>query len=104
MTTTTDKTYEGHKNRTHWNVARWVNNVYRLYMRMADLSRRHSPVVAARLMQRELPPRTPDGYRYSLAALTAVMRDQRAEDVLLEARDGLLRVVQPKARVTAVDA
>lgn len=74
--------YEGHKNWTHWNVALWVNNDYGLYKRMVELSRKHNAVKAARFMQRELPSRTADGARFSLVALTAVMRDQQAEDAL----------------------
>lgn len=36
----TDRTYQGHKNRNHWNVALWINNDEGLYRLAQDCIRR----------------------------------------------------------------
>ena len=67
--------YMGHKNRTHWNVSLWLSNDEGLYRLMQDAIKRHhgNKVRAARAIKDQLPTRTPDGYRYSVAAIIAAM-------------------------------
>ncbi len=77
----------GHKNRTHWNVALWIGNDESLYhAALAHIARaRHDHrtgaarpaeralALAARRLVAELPGRTPDGYRYSVTAVRAAL-------------------------------
>jgi len=77
--------YNGHKNWTHWNVALWLGNDEGLYnMAMEYRNKTHSkiggnpkpytPRRAAYALSRYLPPRTPDGARYSIVALTEAIK------------------------------
>ena len=66
--------YQGHKNKTHWNVALCVGNDEPLYREAVRLYRSTGNAgAAARLLMRDLPKKTPDGYRYSHAALRAAI-------------------------------
>lgn len=78
--TTRNQPYNGHKNWAHWNVALWLGNDEGLYHaameyrgRKTPLGKAYTPRRAAYLLQRDLPPRTPDGARYSITALTAAI-------------------------------
>ena len=66
--------YNGHKNWNQWNVALWIGNDEPLYREAVRLYRKFPTVDrAARCFQRQVPERTPDGARYSLAAIKAAM-------------------------------
>jgi hypothetical protein len=69
-----DKSYLGHRNWNHWNVALWIANDEPLYRRAVALKRVHGSKGAAIRLMTELPEQTPDGARYSLSALTAAVR------------------------------
>lgn len=67
-------TYQGHKNKAHWNVALWIGNDYSLYTLALDCIRSTSSRDAAvRAMASQLPEKTPDGHKYSLSAIRAAM-------------------------------
>lgn len=73
------KTYNGHKDWTHWNVSLWVNNdepTYRLAQACVRLLKPRRR--AAEAMLQELHARgitaTPDGARYSVTSLLHAMR------------------------------
>jgi len=67
-------TYQGHKNWNQWNVALWISNDEPLYREAVRVYRMCSTVDgAARLLQAYLPERTPDGARYSIAAVRAAL-------------------------------
>jgi hypothetical protein len=73
---TTTKTYNGFKNWTQWNVSLWINNDEGLYRMAVDACTRYKVRGAAiRALKRELTAmgldRTPDGAKYSEAALRA---------------------------------
>jgi hypothetical protein len=67
--------YNGYKNWTQWNVALWVNNDEGLYRMACRYCRLNNRADAARAMLAELAEmgvaETPDGARYSVAALRA---------------------------------
>jgi hypothetical protein len=77
--------YQGHKNWAHWNVSLYINNEYALY-RMAQLWA--TPGCGLTLEQqaagmlRELNEqgitKTPDGARYTVSSIKAVLRDINA--------------------------
>lgn len=73
--------YNGHKNWTHWNVALWLGNdesLYRMAMeykgRKTPAGKEYTPRRAAYKAQAMLPPKTPDGARYSIVALTEAIK------------------------------
>jgi hypothetical protein len=67
-------TFNGHKNWNQWNVALWIGNDEPLYREAVRLYRKFPTVAcAARHFQRQMPERTPDGARYSLAAIKAAL-------------------------------
>lgn len=74
----TTKTYNGHKNKTHWNVSLWINNDESLY-RIAQrwIAQSSTKDYAAECMYRELKANgtttTPDGFKYSTTAIRAAM-------------------------------
>ncbi len=72
------KTYNGHKNKTHWNVSLWINNDESLY-RIAQncIAQSKTKDIAAECMYRRLKANgtttTPDGFKYSTTAIRAAM-------------------------------
>ncbi len=58
--------YQGHKSRAAWNVALYLFNDEPLYREMCACVRSSKTLdrAAERLLER-LPPKTPDGYRYT---------------------------------------
>ena len=71
-------TYNGHKNWAHWNVALWIGNDEGLYRLACDaVKTTTSRKRAALKLVRYLPARTPDGARYSIAAVYAALDDWR---------------------------
>lgn len=74
--------YRGHKNWAYWNIARWLRYDAGLYYLMRDALRTsRSRDATARAILAELHAagvtHTPDGARYSLAAIRAAMRKNR---------------------------
>ncbi|MED6699264.1 hypothetical protein VWH97_05990 [Escherichia coli O157] len=74
----TTKTFNGHKNKTHWNVSLWINNdesLYRLAKEFIDANTNRND--AARHMMLFLEQigqdKTPDGFKYSTTAIRAAM-------------------------------
>jgi hypothetical protein len=74
-----DKSYNGHRNWTHWNVALWLSNDEGLY-RLALQFRRECTSLdrAAACLLSELRSggltATPDGAKYSVTAIRAALR------------------------------
>ena len=75
-------TYNGHRNKNHWNVALWIANDEPLYRSALDAIARNKTKdqAAAALFQsiktaRGPNPQTPDGYPFSVSAIRAAMRD-----------------------------
>ena len=72
--------YNGHKNRNHWNVNLWINNDERLY-RMALQAVKKAPTKdrAAIMLLRELKflglNKTPDGVPYSVSTIRGALVD-----------------------------
>ena len=67
-------TYNGHKNWNQWNVALWIGNDEPLYREAVRLYRKFPTVDrAARFFVANHPERTPDGARYSVAAVREAM-------------------------------
>lgn len=63
---------------TCWNVGLWINNNEGLYYHALDCVRSHRTMRAAvRAFRASVPGRTPDGYRYTTAAVTEALRDLR---------------------------
>ena len=73
-------TYNGHKNRTHWNVALWISNDEGLYRLAKDQIRRSRTldIAAARILE-DLHDigitHTPDGARYSKTAIRNAIKE-----------------------------
>ena len=76
--------YNGHESKTAWNVSLWLNNDESLYEAMLSCLRAanrpkssttQTRYRAARALHAELPPRTPDGCRYSVHTIHLAMRD-----------------------------
>ncbi|EON7636979.1 hypothetical protein ABV23_RS00610 [Escherichia coli] len=74
----TTKTFNGHKNKTQWNVSLWINNdesLYRLAKEFIDANTNRND--AARHMMLFLEQtgqdKTPDGFKYSTTAIRAAM-------------------------------
>ena len=71
--------YNGHKNRNHWNVSLWINNDEGLY-NMARRAVRAAPTKdrAAIMLLRELKSlglkKTPDGAPYSISTIRGALR------------------------------
>lgn len=58
--------YQGHRSKAAWNVCLYINNEEPLYRRGVELMRKlHSAKAAARVLMKELPEKTPDGFRYT---------------------------------------
>lgn len=72
------KMYNGHKNKTHWNVSLWINNDEGLYRSALDfINANTNRNDAARHMMLFLEQagqdKTPDGFKYSATAIRAAM-------------------------------
>ena len=72
------KTYNGHKNKTHWNVSLWINNDESLYRLAQDfINANANRNDAARDMMLFLEQtgqdKTPDGFKYNTTAIRAAM-------------------------------
>jgi hypothetical protein len=73
--------YQGHTNKTHWNVALWIGNdepLYRMAQSYIRIYRNNGGrKAAATAMLNDLHDNgiteTPDGYRYSASAIRAAM-------------------------------
>ena len=72
------KMYNGHKNKTHWNVSLWINNDESLYRTAKEfISYNSNRNDAARDMmlfpEQTGQDKTPDGFKYSKTAIRAAM-------------------------------
>lgn len=72
------KMYNGHKNKTYWNVSLWINNDESLYRTAKEfISYNSNRNDAARDMMLFLEQtgqdKTPDGFKYSKTAIRAAM-------------------------------
>ncbi len=70
--------YNGHKNRNHWNVALWLFNEYDLYLLMESaISITNTRDSAAKYILKGLHKQghvsTPDGVRYAYTAIRAAL-------------------------------
>jgi hypothetical protein len=68
------KSYQGHKDWNHWNVALWIGNEEPLY-RMANelVGSERTLDDAARKRLERLPAKTPDGARYTFTSVRAAL-------------------------------
>ncbi|AVZ45492.1 hypothetical protein vBEcoMRo121lw_00267 [Escherichia phage vB_EcoM-Ro121lw] len=72
------KTYNGHKNKTHWNVSLWINNdesLYRLAKEFiaANTNRNDAARDMMLFLEQTGQDKTPDGFKYSTTAIRAAM-------------------------------
>jgi hypothetical protein len=68
------KRYYGHKNWAHWSVSLWLYNDEKLYNLMLDAVRyTKTKAEATEYLLSVLPYATPDGARYSRAAVRAAL-------------------------------
>lgn len=72
------KMYNGHKNKTHWNVSLWINNDESLYRTAKEfISYNSNRNDAARdmmfFLEQAGQDKTPDGFKYSKTAIRAAM-------------------------------
>ena len=70
--------YQGHKNRNHWNVSVWINNdegLYRLALEcIADANNKQTAAKnMLEFLQEENHYKTPDGAPYSISSVRAAM-------------------------------
>lgn len=70
--------YQGHKNRTHWNVALWLFNDEGLYILVKNEVKRSDTLDIAAynilfILNESGTKNTPDGYRYSISAIRAAL-------------------------------
>ena len=73
------KTYNGHKNRNHWNVSLWINNDQTLHAMAKSFKKQFTTArYAAKVMLRHLPAKTPDGCAYSISALSKAIASLEA--------------------------
>lgn len=73
-------TYQGHKNRNHWNVSLWLFNDEGLYNLMREISRENKRLDdAVDALLALLPERTPDGVRFSKSGVRAAVKEVREE-------------------------
>lgn len=63
------KSYNGHRSWNAWNVSLWINNDEPTYNRAYDLVTSKGARIAARLLLKELPARTPDGAVYNYTSV-----------------------------------
>jgi hypothetical protein len=87
------KPYQGHRSWNAWNVSLWLMNEelsYREVIRWRDL--RGTPYAVARrvIARGELPDRTPDGARYNVSSVAAVIAAERGEQAVYLADRGIL--------------
>jgi hypothetical protein len=66
--------YQGHRSWAAWNVSLWINNDESLYTFARELVRFKCRRNAARVLMESLPPRTPDGARYTLTSVIEALR------------------------------
>ncbi|CAA7332804.1 Hypothetical protein MEKHABCG_00247 [Escherichia phage vB_EcoM_UP17] len=72
------KMYNGHKNKTHWNVSLWINNDESLYRTAKEFisynSNRNDAACDMMLFLEQIgQDKTPDGFKYSKTAIRAAM-------------------------------
>ena len=66
--------YNGHKNRNHWNVSLWINNHQGLYDWAQQLLNTHTKTQTAAIMANTLEGQaTPDGVRYRFSSIRAAL-------------------------------
>lgn len=79
--------YQGHKNRTHWNVALYLYNDYNLYQivcrEIKQAKRLGNTLDCAAynildILQQSGFDKTPDGYRYSYTAIRAAIANHES--------------------------
>lgn len=76
--TKTTKTYNGHKNKNHWNVSLWLNNDSSLYQLAkefinANTNRNDAARDMMIFLEQTGQDKTPDGFKYSTTAIRAAM-------------------------------
>ncbi|WWT49431.1 hypothetical protein [Escherichia phage vB_EcoM-LTH01] len=72
------KTFNGHKNKTHWNVSLWINNEESLYQMAkefihANTNRNEAARDMMLFLGQTGQDKTPDGFKYSTTAIRAAM-------------------------------
>lgn len=84
--TTTDKTYQGHKDRAHWSVALYLDNEYDAYAMATDIVKRGmaegiGPGAMARLICRRLGPgaRTYERFAFTVPRVRAWVEGEMAD-------------------------
>lgn len=71
----TDKTYNGHKDRGHWNIALWLFNDYNLYQLVEAAREKYSTRrgQARYLMSMLTGEKTPDGFKFTFSRVYAAL-------------------------------